>query len=225
MKKKIAVVIPAKNEEKGIAKTIQELPRGVDVFVVDGLSSDRTTEVAASLGAKIIHEKRRGYGRAYKTGLKKLPRSAKYVACLDADGTYPGKRIDEFVRLLEKENLDFISCQRIFNDRNMRGHHHFGNWVLTNTMNLLFNTDIKDSQTGMWVFKRGVLDKVMPQSDGMPFSEEFKILVKKSGLRFKEVPITYRTRLGEVKLRSFQDGGEDLMYLFKLRFDLWRKSL
>jgi len=220
VKKKIAVLIPAKDEEKGIGRVIRELPKGADVYVVDGLSRDRTTAVARVHGAKIIHELRKGYGRAYKTGFSNVPKSAKYVACLDADGTYPGKRINEFVKLLEKENLDFISCQRMLHNENMCAMHLVGNSILTFATNALFGVSIRDSQSGMWVFRRDVLDKVSPQSDGMPFSEELKILVAKGGLKFREVPIEYRERIGEVKLNSFEDGVKNLLYLFKMRMAL-----
>lgn len=220
MKAKVTVIIPAKNEEEGIGNVINELPKGVNVIVVDEASKDSTPKIAKSHGAQVIIETREGYGRAYKTGFENLPKNTEYVACLDADGTYPGKRIEEFVELLEKENLDFISCGRIFTGKNMRAHHRLGNRVLTGTANLLFWMNLRDSQSGMWVFRRDVLDKVMPESDGMPFSEELKILVRKKGLKFREVPITYGERIGKVKLKSFRDGIGNLLYLFRLRMGL-----
>ncbi|MBU4246690.1 MAG: glycosyltransferase family 2 protein [Nanoarchaeota archaeon] len=219
MKKKIAVLIPAKDEERGIGKVIAELPKGVDIYVIDGLSKDKTMQVAKSFGAKVINEKRLGYGRAYKTGFSKVPRSAKYVACLDADGTYPASRVTELVNMLEKEKLDFISCQRIL-DGNMCLKHKIGNKVLTIATNMLFGVHIKDSQSGMWVFRRKILDEIKMESDGMAFSEELKIRAATNGFRFREVPIEYRERIGEVKLKSNEDGIKNLIYLFKLRMSL-----
>ncbi len=219
MKMKIAVLIPAKDEENGIVKVINDLPKGVDVFVIDGLSKDNTINVAKSLGAKIIYEKRQGYGRAYKTGFEKIPKTVKYIACLDADGTYPAHQVRKLANLLEKEKLDFISCRRILNG-NMSLKHKIGNKILTSVTNMLFRVNIKDSQSGMWVFRKKILDEINLKSDGMALSEEIKIRAATNGFRFREIPIEYKKRIGTIKLKSTEDGIKNLIYLFKLRMML-----
>lgn len=220
MRNRIAIIIPTKNEEKGIRAVmldVRKLRIKAEVLVVDGNSSDRTVEMAKSMGAKIINEKRKGYGRAYKTAFEKLPKNVKFVACLDGDGTYPVFRIPGLVNALRKEKIDFISCRRII-DGNMCLKHKIGNKVLTFFTDLLFDVDVKDSQSGMWVFRRKVLYGIKPKSDGMAFSEELKILVASNGFAFREIPIEYMERIGEVKLKSFEDGFKNLLFLFKLKF-------
>jgi len=85
-------------------------------------------------------------------------------------------------------------------------------------MNLFFRTGLKDSQTGMWVFRRSILEKLELESDGMPMSEEIKIEAVKKGFKVKEVPVVYRPRKGEVKLRSWSDGNKNLKFLFHKKF-------
>lgn len=216
---KVIAVIPTKNEEDGIGSVLEEIPSIVnDVVVVDG-STDNTALVAAKHGARVIDERRKGYGRAYKTGFDSLSSDVDVIVTLDADGTYPASDIPKLVKMLDSEGLDFISCARRYNHV-MSFKHKLGNGVLTFWSNVLFGTSLSDSQTGMWVFRRSVLDKINMESDGMPFSEEIKIRVLKAGLRFKEVSVEYRERIGEVVLNSFGDGIPNLLYLFMLRFGL-----
>src|SRR3990172_2047626 len=111
--RKISVVIPCYNEEKGIRKVITKLPDFVDeIIVVDNNSSDGTGDVARNLGGKVIFESRKGYGRAYKTGLKAA--KGDIIVTMDGDGTYPTLAIPYLVDVLVEEELDFISARRIF---------------------------------------------------------------------------------------------------------------
>lgn len=217
---KVSVVIPTLNEEESIGEVIDSIPKkfaDVEILIVDGDSKDRTVEIAKSKGAKVITEPRRGYGRAYKTGFEKA--EGDIIVTLDGDTTYPAEDIPRLVEMLEKEKLDFISCDRLTTLENgvMSRKHRFGNWLLSFTTNLLFGMRIKDSQTGMWVFRKEVLKKLKLTSDGMPFSEEIKIEANRKGLRFKEVPVKYRLRKGEVKLSTWGDGWRNLKFLFKKR--------
>ena len=109
--KTISAVIPCYNEEDGIQHVIEAMPTVVDeVVVVDNNSSDRTAEVAESLGARVIREKRKGYGRAYQAG---LPAASKdVIVTLDGDGSYPPDEIPRLVDCLIDEELDFISACR-----------------------------------------------------------------------------------------------------------------
>jgi len=188
-----------------------------EVLVVDTDSKDRTREIAASKGARVVPEPRRGYGRAYKTGFAQA--RGKYIATLDADCTYPASEIPGFVRILEKGETDFISGDRLskMGKGVMSGKHRLGNWVLKVTMNVLFGMRSGDSQTGMWVFRRSLLPKLNIVSDRMAMSEEIKVEAFRKA-RYKEVPIVYSPRVGEVKLNTWRDGKDNLMFLFSKRF-------
>jgi len=220
---KVTVVVPTMNEEESIGQVMDEIntalkPLGTyEVLIVDTNSKDRTREIASSKGARIIDEPRRGYGRAYKTGFAQA--KGVFLATLDADCTYPASDIPKFVRVLEKENLDFISCDRLSTlDKDvMNGKHRLGNWMLKTATNILFSMKIADSQTGMWVFRRAVLTRFTLVSDKMALSEEIKIEAAKK-CKFKEMPIKYSPRKGEVKLNTWQDGYGNMKFLFSKRF-------
>ena len=232
MRKKVSIVIPAMNEEEGIGATLDEIPRevfaqrgyDVEVIVVDGESRDRTREIAQAKGARVIVEPRRGYGRAYKTGFARA--TGDIIVTGDADTTYPFDHTPDYVQLLEREGLDFITGNRfgMLEPGAMSGKHKFGNWVLSTTMRLLFLVDIRDSQSGMWIFRRRILQDLLITSDGMPMSEEIKIeAFKHPKVKSREIPIPYRVRVGEVKLASWKDGWRNLTFLFRKRLGLLEK--
>jgi glycosyltransferase involved in cell wall biosynthesis len=213
------------NEEASIGEVIDTIHEAMkdfkgnyEIVVVDTESKDKTVEIALSKGARIIDEPRRGYGRAYKTGFENA--EGEILATLDADCTYPAEDIPGLVKILEDENLDFITTDRLSKMEKgvMSTKHRLGNWILKVTTNLLFGMRIKDSQSGMWVFKKSIIEKIQLTSDGMPLSEEIKIEAWRKGLKAKEVPIVYRMRKGEAKLQSWQDGFKNLKFLFKKRF-------
>ena len=213
----ITVIIPTLNEEEAIGQVIESIPgrQNMEILIVDGLSTDRTVEIARGKGARVVMEKRKGYGRAYKTGFAEA--TGDIIATLDGDLTYPA----ELAQQLEEQGVDFISCDRLslLEKRAMTGKHRFGNWVLKVATNVLFGMKIKDSQTGMWVFKKEMLDKITLTSDGMPLSEEIKIeMFKHPDIRAIEIPVEYRIRVGEIKLNTWQDGKRNLGFLFRKRF-------
>ena len=216
---KISVVIPCFNEEHGIRHVLGSLPSVVDEkVVVDNNSTDQTGDVARSMGALVVFEKRPGYGAAYKAGLPAA--TGDVIATLDGDGSYPSERIPVLVEALIDENLDFISACRfpLANPKAMPFSNQFGNFMLTVATVLLFGKRIRDSQSGMWIFRKSILPKIHLTSDGMPLSEEIKIEVLRAGLRFKEIHIPYLERIGDVKLRKWKDGWENLCFLARKRF-------
>jgi glycosyltransferase involved in cell wall biosynthesis len=211
------------NEEKSIGEVMDSVysamstsPYSYEVLIVD-LSQDRTREIAASKGAKVIDEPRKGYGRAYKSGFEAA--TGEIIATLDADCTYPAEDIPKLADMLQSEKLDFITTDRFaaMEEGAMSGMHRFGNKLLTLTSRVLFNVKFHDSQSGMWVFRREALSGLELIDDGMPFSEEIKIEAFRK-LRAKEVPIVYRKRVGEVKLSSWKDGWKNFKFLWKKRF-------
>lgn len=216
----ISVVIPCYNEEEGVQRVIKSLPSVVDeVVVVDNNCTDRTAEVASALGAKVVVQKRKGYGAAYKAGLPAV--SSDITITMDGDGTYPAEQIEELVDYLEENALDFISASRfpLRNPDAMNFSNKVGNMVLTIAMLVLYGKAIKDSQSGMWVYRSKVYPSLNMTSDGMPFSEEIKIeAIRNRGVRFGEYHINYHPRIGEVKLEKWRDGFRNLFFLVRKRF-------
>jgi hypothetical protein len=97
--------------------------------------------------------------------------------------------------------------------------HKFGNLVLSLVMSVLFFRWVRDSQSGMWVFRRAILKEMSLESDGMAFSEEIKIeALKNRRVRFGEISIMYSSRLGEIKLNPWRDGIQNLLFLVGKRF-------
>lgn len=191
------------------------------MIVVDGESTDGTREIARERGARVVVEPRPGYGRAYKTGFAAA--DGEIVVTGDADTTYPLDTTHNLVQLLEDEDLDFITTNRFADMKEgaMRPKHRLGNWVLSATARTLFWVPVRDSQSGMWVFRRAVLDHLDLTADGMPYSEEIKIeAFRHPDVEAREVPIQYRPRVGEVKLSSTRDGLRNLAFLFQKRFGL-----
>ncbi len=220
-KPRVTVIIPTMNEEESIGEVLDRIPRDfadVEVMIVDTNSKDRTREIARSKGAIVVDEPRRGYGRAYKTGFAHA--RGDVIVTLDGDTTYPPEVIPDLVKTLYDEDLDFITTDRLsmMEPGAMSFGHRFGNWVLAATTRLLFRIPLKDSQSGMWVFRRSILEDLELTSDEMAFSEEIKIEAWKKGFRCKEVPIRYSSRKGEVKLNTWRDGLNNLFFLFKKRF-------
>lgn len=218
--KKISVVIPCYNEEEGIGRVISSLPPSIDeVIVVDNNSSDRTAEVARVLDAIIVFEKKKGYGAAYKAGLPTV--TGDITVTMDGDGTYPALQIEECIDYLLDNDLDFVSASRfpLKDPGAMNFLNKVGNSVLTIATLILFMRGIKDSQSGMWIYKSSIYQELEPKSDGMPFSEEIKIAaIRHPRVRFDEYHVNYHPRIGEVKLQKWRDGFRNLVFLLKLRF-------
>lgn len=218
----ISVIIPTMNEEESIGQVMDSVHQALEgwnyeVLIVDTNSKDRTREIASQKGAVVVDEPRRGYGRAYKTGFERA--RGRVIATLDADCTYPAEDIPLLYKMLLDKDLEFISTNRFakLEEGAMTAKHHLGNFALTFTLNIFFGVRIKDSQSGMWVFRRDILDRLLLSDDGMPMSEEIKIEAFRK-TRSLEVPIAYRKRVGEVKLSSWKDGWKNLKFLFKKRF-------
>jgi glycosyltransferase involved in cell wall biosynthesis len=217
---KITVVIPCYNEEDGVRHTIGQLPACVDeIVVVDNNCTDRTAEVARSLGARVVAEKRKGYGAAYQAGLPAA--TGDITVTLDGDGTYPADQIPELVDFLVDKQLDFVNASRfpLKNPKAMNFSNKVGNGILTLGMAVLYGKPVKDSQSGMWVYRTPVYRKLRVTSDGMAFSEEIKIeALRHREVRFGEYSVDYRPRVGEVKLDKWRDGFKNLYFLVKKRF-------
>jgi hypothetical protein len=217
---KITVIIPCLNEEQGIEKILRSMPEFVDeTIVVDNNSIDRTAEIAQSLGATVIREEVRGYGRSYKRGFAHA--SGDLIITLDGDHSYPVDALSYLLEAFLHLNVDFLNASRfpVRDSSAMSLKHKLGNLVLSLAMSVLYLRWVRDSQSGMWVLRRSILKDMRLESDGMAFSEEIKIeALKNSQIRFGEISILYSSRLGEIKLNPWRDGMYNLAFLVRKRF-------
>jgi glycosyltransferase involved in cell wall biosynthesis len=217
---RITVVIPCLNEEHGIKRLLQSVPTFVDeVIVVDNNSSDRSAHIASSMGATVVPEFVRGYGRAYKTGFSRA--TGDIIATLDADCSYPIGALSYLLDSFLQSGVGFISASRFpmrdYTSMKITG--RIGNLSLSALMSVLFLRRICDSQSGMWVFSRDALKKMKLRSNGMAFSEEIKIeALRNASIGFQEIPVNYFSRVGQRKLEPWKDGLRNLTFLFRKRF-------
>ncbi len=218
--KSITVIIPCLNEEQGVEGVLRRMPEFVDqVIVVDNGSTDQTSDVAKSFGAEVIREPVRGYGRSYKRGFSFA--KGDLIVTLDGDHSYPPDAISYLIEAFLHLEVDFLNASRFpVRDRHaMSWKHKFGNWVLSLAMSLLYFRWVRDSQSGMWVFRRSILKDMRLVSDGMACSAEIKIqALRNRRIRFAEISILYSSRLGEIKLNPWRDGFYNLWFLVKKRF-------
>jgi glycosyltransferase involved in cell wall biosynthesis len=217
---KITVIIPCLNEEQGIEKVLQRMPAFVDeVIVVDNGSTDRTADVAHAWGAQVIREEVRGYGRSYKRGFASA--QGDIIVTLDGDHSYPPDAISYLLEAFLHLEVDFLNASRfpVRDSHAMSLKHHFGNLILSLAMSILYFRWVRDSQSGMWVFRRSILEHMVLEAEGMAFSEEIKIeALRNRGIRFAEISILYSSRLGEIKLNPWRDGLYNLWFLVRKRF-------
>jgi len=217
---KISVVIPCYNEEKSIGMVIDSIPKEVsEIIVVDNNCTDRSAEIARSHGARVVIEHRAGYGYAHRAGFAAV--QGDIIATLDADGQYPAQDIPKIAHYLSDRGLDFINTTRfpMQNKTSLSFTRKMGNFLLTLATNALFQIKTKDSQSGMWVFKKSILKKFKLESGDMPMSEELKIkAATHPEIKYKEYSINYEERLGESKLFPLKHGTMNLAFLFYLRF-------
>jgi glycosyltransferase involved in cell wall biosynthesis len=221
----VSIIIPALNEEVGIQKTISSIPiteiqntfgYDVEILVIDGDSTDLTNNAAVEAGARVIIEKQRGYGRAYKTGFAAA--KGDILITLDADNTYPAEFIPKYIKQLKDYDVDFITVNRFtgLEDGAMSITRRLGNKILALLISLLYSISINDSQSGMWIMKRNFISKICLKSDDMSMSEEIKIIAFKF-FSSREVDGLYRRRTGTAKLDTIQHGWKNMKYLFEYR--------
>jgi len=216
----VSVVIPCLNEAENIEAcvaaalaAIAEMGVVGEVVVADNDSEDDSARLAEAAGARVVIERRRGYGSAYLAGF--AASKGRYIVMADADLTYDFNEIPRFVSALE-DGAEMVIGDRM--DNIQPGampwlHQYIGNPLLTGFLNLLFRTGISDAHCGMRALRRDVLPRLDLRTTGMEFASEMVIRASKENLRIAEFPIEYHPRGGESKLSSFRDGWRHLRFL------------
>ncbi|MEM3551394.1 MAG: glycosyltransferase family 2 protein [Candidatus Bathyarchaeia archaeon] len=209
--KSILAIVPALNEQEGIGPTIAELRLYLGkpwILVVDGWSWDKTVRIAKDMGADVVLQQGSGKGNAIAEALKYARISIgflDYVVFTDADYTYPAEFIPRMIRILD-ENPDVgMVCGNRFNShfqlKSMRNILYLGNRFLAFTHNLLNGVNMRDPLTGLRVVRWEIVKDWQPKSKGFDLEVELNHLVERKGYRIIEIPIYYRPRVGEKKLK------------------------
>jgi len=206
--KNTEVVIAALNEETGVGLTIDEMAKYLltdRIMVVDGHSIDKTIEVAKERGAGILMQSGMGKGDAILTAVKNLQPQTDYVVFTDADYTYPAEFVPEMLELLELyPEVGMVCGNRLsgeLNDKALRAQFYIGNKMLCFAHNLLNGVGLQDPLTGLRVIRADILRNWTVKSKGFDIEVELNNLVRRLGYFTVEIPIGYRERIGEKKLK------------------------
>ena len=213
----LSIVIPAYNEENGIAEIANRVlavepdlkKAGIErleLLVVDDGSKDRTAEVTSSIsGVSLIrHPKNKGYGAALKTGFSKA--SGELIGFLDADGTYPPEYFPQLCQSALNGSDLVIGSRMAGADSQMPVTRRIGNFFFANLLSILGRQKVTDSASGMRVFKREILEQIYPLPDGLNLTPVMSTRALHEGIKIEEVPIPYSERVGRSKLSVIHDG-------------------
>jgi glycosyltransferase involved in cell wall biosynthesis len=214
----LSVVIPALNEEDGIAEIVQRVMHaetslkaagvgGLEVIVVDDGSRDGTAGIVAGLpGARLIrHGTNRGYGAAIKSGFRNA--RGELLAFLDADGTYPPERLPQLCLAAMREGTDVaVGSRRSGAASSMPPVRRLGNLIWSNLVTLIGHQRCADPASGMRVLRRSALARLYPLPDGLNFTPVMSTRCMHEGLGVVELPIPYSERRGRSKLSVVRDG-------------------
>ncbi len=212
----LSVVIPAYNEEDGIAEIVErvlavapalaEIAVGLELIVVDDGSKDRTPEIVRGYPAVrlIQHNPNRGYGAALKTGFAAA--TGDLLGFLDADGTYPPEHFPQLCRDAINGADLVVGSRRSGADSQMPLARKVGNFVWSNLITLLGGSRVIDPASGMRVFRRDILERLYPLPDGLNLTPIMSTRAIHEGVKLVEVPIPYAERLGRSKLSIVRDG-------------------
>ena len=217
----VSVVMPSLNEEGTIGGCIEKIKKVFNENHIDGEiivadnSTDKTPEIAKSLGAIVITPEKKGYGNAYLAALSYA--KGDFTVIADPDGTYDLSEVPNFLAPLIKGDADLVIGNRfggnILKDAMPWHHRYIGNPILTKILNWLFKIEISDAHCGMRAFTKEAYEKLNLRTGGMEFASEMIIEAARKNLRIKEVPITYYPRIASSKLHSFSDGWRHLRFM------------
>lgn len=229
MNKKIAVILPAFNEEKTIRDTIlsffMELPKS-QIVVVNNNSTDNTAKITIETFEKyningiLLHEQRQGKANAIRLAFSKI--DADVYVMSDADMTYPAKEVHNLIIPILEDNIDMCVGDRITNGRykqeNKRAFHNFGNSLVQKLVNKLFNSNLTDIMTGYRSFSRKFVKNYPILIEGFELETDITLHALDKRFTIKEIPITYNDRPegSYSKLSTFNDGFKVLFTIIQV---------
>lgn len=225
---KIYVVIPAFNEEASIGKVINDIPRNLieEVIVVSNKSTDNTIEVATKAGAIVLEEYRQGYGWACLKGIEyAYQKNATIIAFLDGDYSDYPEQLHDVLRPILENDMDMVIGSRALGNRkkgSMTFPQVFGNWLATNLLKFFYKANFTDLGP-FRAIKTIALKKLQMSDKTYGWTIEMQIKAAQNRLKFCEVPVDYKPRIGTSKVSGTIKGAvlagiKIIFAVFKYKF-------
>lgn len=210
----LRIIIPAYNEEAGIKDVIDRVHKicpEAELIIVNDCSIDKTAQIARDCGAQVIDNPINiNYAGALKVGFSRkvtLERSIKYIAFLDADGTYPPEKIPDLYNLCKTGNYDIVVGSRFLgHNAEMPIIRRVGNKIFALLISLYTRKKITDSASGLRIFKIALVPWLHGLPNGLNFTPAMSVNALFAGFSYAETPIEYGRRTGNSKLSSIKDG-------------------
>ncbi len=218
---KIAVIIPALNEEKAIGHVLAELPNKLiyQVIVVDNGSRDLTSEIARRAGAEVIFEPKRGYGAACLRGLSLIKPDVDIIVFLDGDYSDYPEEINLLIAPILNNLADMVIGSRALGMKekgSLTPQQVFGNWLATRLIKLFWGFNYSDLGPFRAIRAKS-LQQLKMQDHNFGWTVEMQIKALKHQLKIQEVPVRYKKRLGKSKISGTLSGtikaGAKILYL------------
>jgi glycosyltransferase involved in cell wall biosynthesis len=196
----VSVIIAALNEEEAIAHVINRVPRDLadEILVVDNGSRDRTAEVAAAAGARVVHEPVPGYGRAFRAGLRSLSPECEIVVFLDGDGSDCPEMMDRLVTPISEGKAQFVIGSRTRGQRergSMNFHQVFAGYMIGFFLRVLYG--VRSTDMGPFrAIRRDTLDSLNLREETYGWPLEMQMRAARAHVPTLEVPVDYRRRAG-----------------------------
>ena len=227
----LSIVMPCLNEEENIALCINQARAFIDrnrlaaeIIIVDNGSTDSSAKIAASLGARVVSEPEKGYGRALRTGFNQSRGAV--IIFGDCDSTYDFMNLESIFRPLADNKVDFMTGDRFGKDEKgkrtmehgaMSLSHRIGVPFLSWCGRMRYSVNIHDFHCGIRGIRQDALEKLNFKTTGMEFATEMIAEAKRKGLRIGQVTVTLKksryTRT--VKLKTVRDGLRHLIYIVR----------
>ena len=196
----ISVIIAALNEEEAIAHVIDAVPKGLanEIVVVDNGSKDRTAEIAARAGARVVKQPVPGYGRAYQTGVRSVSPECEIVVFIDGDGSDCPEMMDHLVTPIVEGNAEFVIGSRTRGNReagSMNWHQVFAGYMIGTFLRILYG--VRSTDMGPFrAIRRDTLERLKLREETYGWPLEMQMRAARAHVRTIEVPVDYRRRAG-----------------------------
>ena len=220
---KIAVLIPCYNEEITIEKVVKDFKKELpdaDIYVYDNNSKDKTAKIAKKAGAIVRRENRQGKGNVVRTMFRDI--DADIYVMVDGDNTYPAEFVHKLIEPIKNNEADMTTGDRLSNGTYQqeikKNFHEFGNSLVRNAINLLFNCKLVDIMTGYRAFNKMFVKNMPVMSPKFELETEMTLFALDKKFRIKEIPIIFRERPdgSESKINTISDGMKVIKTIIKM---------